>query len=491
MSKINVDTWEPESGTAMTLGATGDTITVPSGATLTIASGAGFSATLVDDVALLGFKVAVNGSLAKYNLVDQTEDAFMDPTGIDASASTNEVRNAANYYTGSTAPTGGTITTYSDGGTDYTVHSFLADGTFTTGKTASVDYLVVGGGGGSAGGSSGGGGGGAGGFRTDTGFSVAASAHAITVGDGGAAGTGSDATGRGGDGEDSVFSTITSTGGGGGAGGLGSVAGVKAGETGGSGGGGRYAGAGGAGNTPSTSPSQGNNGGGSTQAGDRGGGGGGGAGAVGADGTSSVGGNGGIGTANSLRTNVAVTYAGGGGGGALGGTPSTGGAGGGGNGQVTSGSTQTGGGTNTGGGAGANGSSISADAGAAGGSGIVVVKFVTGAFDAELDMTLVSNSTTANDGAPTKGDIVMTYTNGAGTATLNTDLTAEFSANDGVAWTSMTLVAQGSTGTHLIVSAHNVTLTTASGTAMRYRIKTLNQGASKETRIQAVSLGWS
>ena len=40
MSKINVDTWEPESGTAATLMATGDTVTVPSGATLAIASGA-------------------------------------------------------------------------------------------------------------------------------------------------------------------------------------------------------------------------------------------------------------------------------------------------------------------------------------------------------------------------------------------------------------------------------------------------------------------
>jgi hypothetical protein len=40
MSKINVDTWEPESGTALTMGATGDTTTVPSGASLVVASGA-------------------------------------------------------------------------------------------------------------------------------------------------------------------------------------------------------------------------------------------------------------------------------------------------------------------------------------------------------------------------------------------------------------------------------------------------------------------
>jgi len=87
----------------------------------------------------------------------------------------------------------------------------------------------------------------------------------------------------------------------------------------------------------------------------------------------------------------------------------------------------------------------------------------------------------------------MTYTNGAGTATLNTDLTAEFSADNGSNWTSMTLVDQGTTGTaspHFIVTAHNVTAGT-SGTGMKYRIKTLNQTALKDTRIQAVSLGWS
>jgi hypothetical protein len=30
-----------------------------------------------------------------------------------------------------------------------------------------------------------------------------------------------------------------------------------------------------------------------------------------------------------------------------------------------------------------------------------------------------------------------------------------------------------------------------SGTSMRWKVETLNQSASKETRIQAVSLGWS
>ena len=56
-----------------------------------------------EDVALLGFKIAANGSLTKYNLLDQTVDIFEDASGIDAAASTNEVRNAAKYYSGQTS----------------------------------------------------------------------------------------------------------------------------------------------------------------------------------------------------------------------------------------------------------------------------------------------------------------------------------------------------------------------------------------------------
>ena len=59
-----------------------------------IASGAVDTAGLQDDIALIGFKVATVGSLGKYNLVDQTEDSFVDATGIDASASTQAVRDA-------------------------------------------------------------------------------------------------------------------------------------------------------------------------------------------------------------------------------------------------------------------------------------------------------------------------------------------------------------------------------------------------------------
>jgi hypothetical protein len=106
------------------------------------------------------------------------------------------------------------------------------------------------------------------------------------------------------------------------------------------------------------------------------------------------------------------------------------------------------------------------------------------------DMVLVSNATTA-EAAPSKGDIVLTWSDGLGTATLGTDITAEFSADDGSTWTAITLVDKGTTGSHNIASAHDITRTSTSGTSMRWRVKTLNQSASKETRIHAVSLGWS
>ena len=101
---------------------------------------------LQDDIALLGFKVASSGALAKYNLVDQTEDSFVDQTGIDAGESTSEIYNATNkYYSGNISPpTGGAESTYSDGGTDYVVRSFLSGTTdLVFNKSGTVDYLLM------------------------------------------------------------------------------------------------------------------------------------------------------------------------------------------------------------------------------------------------------------------------------------------------------------------------------------------------------------
>lgn len=107
------------------------------------------------------------------------------------------------------------------------------------------------------------------------------------------------------------------------------------------------------------------------------------------------------------------------------------------------------------------------------------------------DMTLISSASTA-DSAPATGDLVMTYTNSGSSAVVGTDLKAYISRNDGVNWTEATLSSEGTTGGHTILTAHNVDISSQpSGTSMRYKIETLNQSASKETRIQAVSLGWA
>ena len=71
---------------------------------------------LQSNIALLGFKTAVNGSLAKYNLQDQIIDEYTDATGVDASASTNELLTAGVYSGGSgVTPTNNADNTSTDG----------------------------------------------------------------------------------------------------------------------------------------------------------------------------------------------------------------------------------------------------------------------------------------------------------------------------------------------------------------------------------------
>ena len=443
---------------------------------------------LNDDIALLGFKVATNGSLGKYNLVDQTEDAFMDATGVDASASTNELRNSAsNYYVGAATVSVTVSGNYDDSGTDgdyswYKWTTTTSSGTYTTDIAQDYEYLIIagGGGGGSDVGSKAGGGGGAGGYRTAENFPVAATTiSSITVGAGGAANT---------NGSDSVFSTITSAGGGGGG------TADDDGNAGGSGGGGGATADGGA-----ASPAgQGYAGGTGAYSGKYSGGGGGAASQVGYDSdAASNWAKGGDGLSSSIDS-VAVLRGGGGGGGHSESNSATsdtqsGGAGGGGNGgdrytntPATAGTVNTGGG-----GGGGNYYPSSPVAAAAGGSGIVVIRRLTSTVPGG-NLTLVANSTTA-EAVPTKGDMVMTYTDGVGTATLNTDLKGYVSRDNGSTYTEGTLASQGTTGGHTIVTFHDLDISSQpSGSAMRYKIETLNQSAGvKETRIQAVSLGWS
>jgi hypothetical protein len=268
--------------------------------------------------------------------------------------------------------TGGVV--YADD--QYYYHLFTSSGTFTPTQSLSCDYLVVAGGGGGGGalggGYLGGGGGGAGGYRTSIGgsaLSLSATGYTVTVGAGGGGGTGN----RGTQGSDSVFSSITSTGGGYG----GSQDATPIGGNGGSGGGGsEYLGTAAGGTGVS---GQGFAGGSSTAQP----GGGGGAGAVGGNGTNSpvVKGIGGIGS-NSAATWATVTgtgvggyYAGGAGGGGYGGAGGVGGAGGGANGgeNLVNGDSGV---VNTGGGGGGSGGSSGANrTGGTGGSGIVIVRY--------------------------------------------------------------------------------------------------------------------
>ena len=444
-----------------------------------------------EDIALLAFKTQSNGSLARYNLVDQSVDSFEDASGVDASASTDENRSSSgNYYSGAT-PSGSTIVAKTTAET--------STWTSPSDITGVMEVLVVAGGGGS--GNNPGGGGGAGGVLHHTTFpSVGSQAYGYTVGAGGAGGTGSNS---GSNGSNSVFdsagvnATITALGGGGGQGQSAST------PTGGGSGGGGTSGqdtatsAGVAAQADSGGATgYGNDGGTGSNTGppySSGGscGGGGGANGVGGNGTSSETGVGGVGklfstfvaygtdSSNSASTGSNGGYFGGGGGG--------------GDNSVASGAGGVGGGgsdgsnglANTGGGGG--GGLWSASPGV-GGTGVILLSYDTGVFN---DMTLVSNAQTAQS-APTKGDLVITYTDGAGTATVNTDIKAYISRNGSAYTSAVTLVSQGTSGGHTILTANDVDLSgITTGTSMRWKIETLNQSASKKTRIHAVSLGWS
>jgi hypothetical protein len=294
--------------------------------------------------------------------------------------------------------TGGTVTCCGD----YKIHTFTGPGTFTVtcagnaGGSNSVDYLVVAGGGagGAAGGHSAtvGGGGGAGGYRESSGAAsgcytrsplgacvsalpVTVTGYPITIGGGATSTFPCNASNTG---SNSVFSTITSAGGGGGVGVT-----PLCGFNGGSGGGGGATcgsnGTGGTGNTPPVSPPQGQNGG--NGASPKLGGGGGGAIQAGSNGgaappTAAARNTGGDGGTTEI-SGTSTSYAGGGGGANTDGPGNNGGLGGGGPAPTSSsGGIGSNGTANTGGGGGGgpHGYPIN-DNGGQGGSGIVIIRY--------------------------------------------------------------------------------------------------------------------
>ena len=423
MSKIEVNTIEPQCGTTLTLGASGDTVALASGAsqtgfgrtgtvdwdttpktaTFTAANGVGYFVNTTAGVITVNLPAGSAGnivSLSDYAATWQTYNVTVTPNGTDKIGSVNQnatlstqgqsvtfvyvdstqgwintmdstsnVRGAAPFV----AATGGTITTVC---TDYKVHTFTGPGTFTVTAAGTpagsntVDYMVVAGGGSShvefaAGG--------AGGYRESSGAAsgcytasplgacvsalpVTVTGYPITVGAGGGSPTPTS-------GSNSIFSTITSAGGGNGT--------TGAGTSGGSGAGGaaeadpgRF---GGAGNTPPVSPAQGFPGGEGGNCGSstcRGGGGGGGATAAGSNGSPSAGANGGAGATSSIN-GTPTARAGGGASGPNG----TGGTGGGGNARGGSGT------VNTGGGGASYGRPCAGQVAGAGGSGIVIIRY--------------------------------------------------------------------------------------------------------------------
>ena len=107
------------------------------------------------------------------------------------------------------------------------------------------------------------------------------------------------------------------------------------------------------------------------------------------------------------------------------------------------------------------------------------------------NLTLVSAATTAQ-AQPDTADLVLTYNNGAGTATINTDLKAYVSRDNGTTYTETTLVSEGTTGSDTILAARRVDISgQPAGTSMRYKVTTHNQSSSKETRVMAASLAWA
>lgn len=371
MSKIEVNQISSQCGSTLTVGQSGDTVTLAAGATqsgfgrtgtvdwdttaktasFTAVSGNGYFVNTTSGAVtmtlpatpsagdIVAFKdytgtfatnnltIARNGSNLDGSAVDKvinTDNTSMSLIYVDATQGWKSVEEGTGFI-GETfiTATGGTITTCGD----CKIHTFTSPGSFCVSNVSciaannQVSYLVIAGGGG--GGSNHGGGGGAGGFREDKSpvtpytasplegagpITVTATAFPITVGGGGAAVSGN--TGAGNCGSNSVFSTITSTGGGGGGGEPSPNGDAK---NGGSGGGQYDANAKGNGNTPPVSPPQGNPGGNSGHsAPNYGEGGGGGATAAGGNGTSTVGGNGGAGATTSIN-GTPTAYAGGGG----------------------------------------------------------------------------------------------------------------------------------------------------------------------------------
>ena len=157
------------------------------------------------NIALLAFKTAVNGSLAKYNLQDQVIDEYTNATGIDDTPSTNHLL-AGGAYSGNTVLLGEAISatggasggTAGQGGAGGTGTGGAAQGTGGTGSAGVSGAASTGGAGSSTAGSGAvGAGGGGGGSGADKGGIGGAGNAGSYTGGGGGGGYGYDGAGGG------------------------------------------------------------------------------------------------------------------------------------------------------------------------------------------------------------------------------------------------------------------------------------------------------
>ena len=417
MSKLEVDQVDPQSGTTLTLGTSGDTITIPSGVTLANnGTATGFASIAWQSTVVTG---ATHTASANQGLwINTTSNActltlpaspsvgdqliFADFARTWGNNSVTLTLNGSKFQ-GNTSPAPNYNTT---GEAVHIVYSGSTQGwipindgavAMETPQTYTIEYLVVAGGG--SGALSKSGGGGAGGMVTNYEGSAltinGGTVYTITVGAGGTWSSNPGADGAASSIAGSDITNVTTVGGGGGGQDNGAN---KNGRDGGSGGGGGFPGSTGGSGTAG----QGNDGGVGFPDGTAGGGGGGGKGAAGSNATSSSGGAGGVGQANEI-TGSSVFYAGGGGGTTE--TSGTQGAGGNGGGGTASKDGAGGNGTaNTGGGGGASNSSTVGN----GGSGVVILRMLTSKY---------SGSTTGSPTVTTSGSETIVKFTGTGTYT--------------------------------------------------------------------------
>ena len=273
MSTIKVNTVTKRTGSTLTLGESGTTVTLACGAsqsgfgrtgtvdwqtssiktsTFTATSGEGYFVNTTSGAVTVNLPAGVAGAivgLKDYAGTWQTNAVTLNPNGSDKIGGGNTIDPTLGVEGGSVllvfvdstqgwlatsqsvteSPSGKELFICASGGTpsqsgDYEIRTFTSSGTFTVNSLATnspnnvIDYAVVaGGGGGGSGTSAGAGGGGAGGLRQFTSQPVSVQGYPVTVGGGGAGrGPGAAPVPAGTSGSTSTFISNSSAGGGGG-----------------------------------------------------------------------------------------------------------------------------------------------------------------------------------------------------------------------------------------------------------------------------------